>query len=403
MNIITCNIKNNLNKIKKKYKNKKIILYGANDFTQYIFNNYDLSGLNIVAIADLKFKNKKEDLYNNIKCISPDELKDIEADCILILVFSGYQIYSYIRTMFINQNHKSDIAIEWILEPNLVDTLINRLKYKLPEHKNKKYIFTFWEPKSKMPAYIKLCMQTWNKFLPEYEIVLLDYTNLSDWLGHDFYDEYLYKNFSLAIQADAIRAAVLHRYGGIWFDADTIITSEKIKDIINQKSEVVMFRTNIIHIGFIVAKKGSKILKKWVNGIKKNIFIHKIYKSFSSQLKYIINFRKISKFDNWDYLGNYIVEDLKEKFNQKDFLLLDCHNYMSLPEVKYYDNSMLVNDMYTNFYFKNDFSDYIQKNEHGIILLHNSWTPKEFKDMSEEEFINQNCTLSKILNRVLQK
>ena len=34
---------------------------------------------------------------------------------------------------------------------------------------DKKYIFTFWEPKSKIPAYIQLCMDTWKKFLPEYE------------------------------------------------------------------------------------------------------------------------------------------------------------------------------------------------------------------------------------------
>ena len=30
---------------------------------------------------------------------------------------------------------------------------------------------------------------------------------------------------SLPIQADAIRVALLKKYGGIWMDADTIITS----------------------------------------------------------------------------------------------------------------------------------------------------------------------------------
>lgn len=47
--------------------------------------------------------------------------------------------------------------------------------------KNK--IFTFWEPSKHIPSYIKLCMQTWTKFLPDYEIVVLDYSNLDEYLS----------------------------------------------------------------------------------------------------------------------------------------------------------------------------------------------------------------------------
>ena len=35
------------------------------------------------------------------------------------------------------------------------------------------------------------------KFLPECEVVLLDYSNLEEWLGIDVYDEILFKDFSL--------------------------------------------------------------------------------------------------------------------------------------------------------------------------------------------------------------
>jgi hypothetical protein len=34
-----------------------------------------------------------------------------------------------------------------------------------------KRIFTFGEPKENLPAYLKLCMKTWEKFLPDYEII----------------------------------------------------------------------------------------------------------------------------------------------------------------------------------------------------------------------------------------
>ena len=38
-----------------------------------------------------------------------------------------------------------------------------------------KIIFTFWEPKENIPGYLKLCIKTWKKFLPEYKIIILDY------------------------------------------------------------------------------------------------------------------------------------------------------------------------------------------------------------------------------------
>lgn len=45
-----------------------------------------------------------------------------------------------------------------------------------------KKIFTFWEPKENLSGYVHLCMKTWSKFLPDYEIVVCDYKNLKDYL-----------------------------------------------------------------------------------------------------------------------------------------------------------------------------------------------------------------------------
>ncbi|ELN2909875.1 hypothetical protein QZC74_001815 [Campylobacter coli] len=70
---------------------------------------------------------------------------------------------------------------------------------------NDKTIWTFWEPKDKMPGYVKLCIETWKVFFSDYRVVILDYSNLHNFLPKDFYDESLYENFSLPKQADAIR------------------------------------------------------------------------------------------------------------------------------------------------------------------------------------------------------
>ena len=134
---------------------------------------------------------------------------------------------------------------------------------------NKNKIFTFWEPKENIPAYIQLCLKTWEKFLPEYEIVVLDYSNLDKYLGKNFYDEILYKDFRFHILSDAIRAALLKLYGGIWLDADTIITSSEVKNFFNISSHELVFIGE--HLAFIKADKKSSILNCWLEKIHYNL------------------------------------------------------------------------------------------------------------------------------------
>ena len=176
----------------KKYKGKKVVIYGAGKLSEYIFNNYDLSKLNIVAVVDKKFEYEKDTEFHGIRAVTPEELKNISTDGVIIFNLKSKSIIKYLVS------NMKNIKIDWILEQDLFDYIRNKIKYGTPQKKpDKKYIFTFWEPQSKIPDYIKLCMRTWKKFLPEYEIVVLNYDNLDDWIGYGFYDAYLYENFSL--------------------------------------------------------------------------------------------------------------------------------------------------------------------------------------------------------------
>ena len=55
--------------------------------------------------------------------------------------------------------------------------------------------------------------------------MILDYNNVKDYLGKSLFSLIICKELSLPIQADAIRVALLKKYGGIWMDVDTIITN----------------------------------------------------------------------------------------------------------------------------------------------------------------------------------
>ena len=79
------------------------------------------------------------------------------------------------------------------------------------KNKNKNIIFTFWEPKEKIPGYLSLCIMTWQKFLPGYKIVILDYKKVKSFLGIKFFSNIICNNMSLMVQTDAIRVAILHK------------------------------------------------------------------------------------------------------------------------------------------------------------------------------------------------
>ena len=141
------------------------------------------------------------------------------------------------------------------------------------ENKKKKFIFTFWEPHEKMPGYLKLCIKTWKKFLPDYDIKVLDYKNVKDYLGENLFSNIICKTMPLKIQADAIRVALLKKFGGIWLDADTIITNGQFINKLKYY-ELIMLgeeKNKIQNIGFIASSSNSSIINEWLKEIIKKV------------------------------------------------------------------------------------------------------------------------------------
>lgn len=93
-------------KLKKKYKNKKIILYGASLYFQAIQKHYDLSELNIIAIADKKFSNPNVDTDVGFKKISPLKIANLKPDIVLLTVYDDFDIEKYIQEELFKQTKK---------------------------------------------------------------------------------------------------------------------------------------------------------------------------------------------------------------------------------------------------------------------------------------------------------
>lgn len=270
-------------------------------------------------------------------------------------------------------------------------------KKVIVKYNHKKIIFTFWEPHDKIPGYISLCIKTWKKFFPDYEIKILDYKSLKDYIPEELFFNIIDKNMSLAMQADAIRVALLKLYGGLWMDTDNIIINGNlIKMMLNYELSMIgEEKYKIQYIGFIFASQNSSILESWLKKIIYNVKTYRnILKNDNKSLK--------KKLFRGNYLGNAIIDPILKNISNKKYLRLDSNKINCFPERVGVKHTFKDNEfLYKNFYFQKGDPQTILNNTKFIILLHNSWTPSKYKKMSENEFLKQDIRLSRLLSKVL--
>lgn len=89
-----------LSAYRKKFGNRKIVVYGTGLLFEAITQNYDLSGLNIIAVSDRKYSVTKPDSYLGFDTVAPDNIKDLDPDIVLV---------SVLRTVVVVENLRYDI------------------------------------------------------------------------------------------------------------------------------------------------------------------------------------------------------------------------------------------------------------------------------------------------------
>lgn len=74
-----------LKKLKNKIKDKKVIIYGAGTYFQYILENYDIKSLNIIGISDLKFSKEQEGQdFLGYKIIPKEKIIEYNPDFVIV-------------------------------------------------------------------------------------------------------------------------------------------------------------------------------------------------------------------------------------------------------------------------------------------------------------------------------
>ncbi len=256
----------------------------------------------------------------------------------------------------------------------------------------KNNVFAFWESDSEMPAYLKLCVETWYKNIPNCEIHIINYENINHYIQGVYNLDFL-KKIPLAMQSDIISAAVLEKFGGLFLDIDSIVTDDlfKIFDIIST-DRLIAFgnERKAIHIAVLYSRKpNNRILKEWRKGAQE-----KLESDISQKM-------------DWDYFGNSIVEPF---FTSPEYYK-DCYiieraisgNILEADAMKDYDATNLMK--YRFFYFNKIFNlkpEVMSFIKTGVVSLHNSWTPVEIKNIKNiDDFIDTKMPIVDLLEYAL--
>lgn len=225
-------------------------------------------------------------------------------------------------------------------------------------------IYTFWE--GKMPAYIKLCMQTW-----KHDYTMLTYDNLNQYT--DLPIDKLRKHFTLPQVADIVRVHVLRDNGGYWLDTDTIMITDELPT--ENMMGFVEERTNTI--GYLYTEAHSDMFEAWAN--------------YQDHIMKRADLGNITL--TWDIVGNRFTDPYV--MNYRNISICDVSNKWA--ETYMIDDLMSRYDKYRKLYFGTSYklSDFEPTN---MLMLHNSWTPQWYKDIAtKEEVLSEACTLSNIL------
>ncbi len=236
-----------------------------------------------------------------------------------------------------------------------------------------------------MPFYLRLCMETWKKFLPHATIIVLDYKNLGEFLdvrelGLNLFSD---RRFVYMHVTDALRVALLAKRGGVWLDLDTVILNRDAEKYFlpDAKHRTVMFGD----------PDGKGCYTAFIN-TPPAAFCMGLWREFNLEKLWNLNAATAVE---WDFFSNAFINDYARRF-PAEIKILD--NRRVMPEIP--SGVVSTAEDYVNYYFLQNFHLADVKAE--LLLLHNSWTPHFFKELSQKDFFRLDCTLVNVLAEALE-
>lgn len=147
------------------------------------------------------------------------------------------------------------------------------------ERKHGKYIWAFYEYPGQPGPWVQLAMQTWRKHAPDWEIKLVNNSNLKEYVP-DLPDEFFRFPYTAA-KSDVVRASVLYHHGGVYMDTDFMLMRDlsPVEELL-KTSDIVGYRSVDLQAlpengcgddfssNFMAANAKNKFSETWWSNLK---------------------------------------------------------------------------------------------------------------------------------------
>jgi hypothetical protein len=183
-----------------------------------------------------------------------------------------------------------------------------------------KKIWTYWDNSNnsdnpnKMPKSVKLCIDSWKKTNPEYEITILTKKTYKGYITiPEEISKHPHFNDSIARFSDLVRLYVLAEHGGIWIDASVLVKKSFDEFLFSKYAEFSGYymksittdpKYPVIESWFLAANKNSKFIQLWKNEFIQIGQFKDIQDYLLSRKNMGVNFEKIR---DPNYLAIYVA------------------------------------------------------------------------------------------------
>ena len=218
----------------------------------------------------------------------------------------------YLELFVPNKHKRSLLKAKWAknnIKKYAEIALSNPENFKKTEEQEAKIIWQYWHQGEKnAPELIKKCLESTKKHYPDYQVIVLDFNSIKDYiqLPERYYGLLKKKKIPIAIFSDILRLYLLSKYGGMWVDSTMYSTGKLPDEILNssffvfQKDQTIDPMGNCMSCYFIKAKKNSF----WINVIKQAL------EEYWSENNYLVNYFL------FEHMVTILANALKEKWDK---------------------------------------------------------------------------------------
>lgn len=189
-----------------------------------------------------------------------------------------------------------------------------------------KTIHYVWFGEKEKPEAVKKCIESWEKYMPDYEIKEWNENNFD--INYNEYTKKAYENKKWAFVSDVARLWALYNYGGIYMDTDVLVY-QPLDKFLKHKFFTGFEQNHYPVTATMGAEKGNNLVKEMLD-----IYDNKKFEIHKNWHDYETNTMIMS-----DIIGKYFDRD-KTEYQEKD-------NMAIYPRKTFCSHEQLDNNVYT--------------------------------------------------------